>query len=512
MAKEADGKAEGYCLWEIEEGEFTIGIMGTGPGFMSILDIIANEQYKEYLPGLRLIGVSDLGNHPGKVRYIREQGMPIYRSYRDMLKAHPKLDLLVELVGKRFSLKKIRNSIPETLSLIDHKSAIFLCGLHSMLQVSSHCQSHLDRQKALLQTIIDEVREDILLLDKEGRVVDTNKNVTKRTGKEKSELLGMPCWRVQTLPDGLPFCNKMDSRCPFHSTLARQKAAEALVTRVATDGRLQYFRIYSYPIFNSNGTMTHILVMRRDITERTHQEKHQQHTEKLSVIGEMSTYLAHEIRNPLFAIGGFTNSLLKSKNLTERELEKLQIIADETKRLDKMLTSILNFSRPSKTTDATVDLNKVMTETVDLMKMGYGKRGIRFLIYTYPKLPLVNGEPEMVKQCLVNLIKNSIEAMPDGGDISLTTGADQNFITIAVSDTGTGMDEKELANAFSPFYSTKEQGCGLGLAMINKIVDEYGGRVDLTSKVGEGTTVTLCFPPVCAVDCEAETARDIRSV
>ena len=417
-----------------------------------------------------------------------------------------------KLVGKRFSLKKIRNSIPEATSLIDHKAAIFLCGLHSMLQVSSHCQVHLDRQKALLQTIIDEVREDILLLDMEGRVLDVNKNVAKRTGKEKSQLLGKPCWQVQTLSDGLPFCSKTDPRCPFHSTLARKKAAEAMVTRVAPDGRLLYFRIYTYPIFNSHGSMTHVLVMRRDITERTHQEKHQQHTEKLSVIGEMSTYLAHEIRNPLFAIGGFTNSLLKSKNLTDDEKEKLHIISEETKRLDKMLKSILNFSRPSRTTDSTADLNKVMQETVDLMKIGYGKRGIRFLTYTYPNLPLINGEPEMVKQCLVNLIKNSMEAMPEGGDISLSTGTELDCVSITVADTGVGMDEKEMANIFSPFYSTKEQGCGLGLAMINKIVDEYGGKVELTSKLGEGTTITLCFPPVCAVGNENCSERDIRNV
>jgi PAS domain S-box-containing protein len=509
---ERNGKAEGYCLWEVEEGEFTIGIMGTGPGFMSILDIIANEEYKEFLPGLRLVGVSDLGNHPGKVRYIREQGLPVYRSYRDMLKAHPTLDLLVELVGKRFSLKTIRHNTPEATSIIDHKAAIFLCGLHSMLQVSSHCQVHLDRQRALLQTLIDEVREDILLLDKEGRVVDVNKNVAKRTNRSKEKLLGKPCWQVQTLNDGLPFCSKTDPRCPFHSTLATKKAAEALVTRVSEDGRLLYFRIYTYPIFNSTGSMTHVLVMRRDITERTHQEKLQQHTEKLTVIGEMSTYLAHEIRNPLFAIGGFTNTLLKSKNLSESELEKLHIIAEETKRLDKMLASILNFSRPSKTTDATVDLNKVMKETVDLMRFGYGKRGFRFLVYAYPNLPLVNAEPEMVKQCLVNLIKNSIEAMPEGGDISLSTGKETDCVFIAVADTGVGMSEREMEKVFSPFYSTKEQGTGLGLAMISKSVDEYGGRVDLTSKKGEGTTVTLCFPPVCAVGCENGAERDIRNV
>jgi Signal transduction histidine kinase regulating phosphoglycerate transport system len=129
-----------------------------------------------------------------------------------------------------------------------------------------------------------------------------------------------------TLRDGLPFCRVMDRDCPFHKTLANREAAETLMTRVNAEGRLLYFRIYSYPILDALGAMTHIMVMQRDITSRTYREKHQQQADKLAVIGEMSTYLAHEIRNPLFAIGGFTNALLRSTEFSGASREKLTII------------------------------------------------------------------------------------------------------------------------------------------------------------------------------------------
>lgn len=488
------------CLWQVDDKEFSLGIVGSGPGFNSLLEIVFNEHYWDFMPVMRLVALSEPDHSLSKVEALRERGVKVYPSCAQMLAAHPEIDILVELAGKRFKLKKLRDSLPEHISLIDHTAATFLCGLHTLYQMGAQCQIHLDRQRALIQTLIDEVRDDILVLDLAGRVEDVNKNVLLRLNLTKEDLLGKACREAYNLCGQQTPCGEANQDCPFFATRRTGERAEALITRVDPEGRLQYFRTYSYPVFNKAGALSHVLVMRRDITARTYKEKHKQHTEKLTIIGEMSTYLAHEIRNPIMAIGGFANSLLRDERMDPKDRQKLTIILDETRRLDQMLTSILNFAKPSTLPAGNADVNQVVAETVDLMQVGYARQSLVFDVVTDPHLPRAMGEAEVLKQCVVNLVKNSIEAMPRGGRVSIRTGLREDFIALTVADTGRGMSDKEMANVFSPFFSTKHEGYGLGLAMIKKLVEELGGRIELTSKEGQGATVTLLLPPVLAVD------------
>jgi len=506
---QAPAQTDSYCLWELGGVDFNLGIVGAGPGFLTILDIVASERYQEFLPPMRLTAVAEPGANTHKLEHATALGAVVYETCQEMLAAHPEINLLVELTGNTVKLRRLRAELPPSVGLVDHICAVFLCGMHNMLQAGQHCQLNLVQHQALLQAIIDEVREDILVLDKEQRVVDMNLNVSRRSGKSKEELRGMPCWQVQGMEEGALFCHGPDPRCPFASTLSTGQPTEAMLTRVNDDGQLLYFRVYAYPIHTPQGRLSHVMLMRRDITSRTRKEKIQQQREKLTVIGEMSTYLAHEIRNPLFAIGGFTNSLLRSPNLEQKEREKLTIIAEETKRLDNMLTSILNFVRPGRSALARTDCNAVAEETVELMQIGYGSRGVTIAFLPGDHLPLVNGEPEVIKQCLVNLIKNGVEAMTESGAITIRTGLNQDMVTLSVADTGRGMTEAEMEKVFSPFYSTKEQGYGLGLAMIKKMVEEMGGRVELKSREGVGTEVTLYLSPILPVDEDKELAVSI---
>jgi len=490
---------DNYCILESAELMFNVGIVGTGPGFLTLLSIIDNGEYADYMPPMRLCGVSKGAiTLPGHLDAARKKGSPVYETVEALLAAHPEINLIVELTGSMTTLKTLRGALPTSVSLVDHAAAVFLCSLHNMLQANRHCQFNLSSQRDMLQAIVDEVRDDILLLDREMRVVDLNRNVAERTGRKKEDLIGKPCHEVEIMDDGGSFCASPDALCPFAATARTLQNAEAMLTRVDAKGRLRYFRIYTYPILGKHGDLTHILVMRRDITARTQRERNLQQTEKLAAIGEMSTYLAHEIRNPLFAIGGFVNSLLKSSNLTETELEKVKIIAEETRRLDRLLKSILGFVRPEDRPLAAADLSQAAAETVELMRIGYCHQGYELTLSQAEGLPKVRGEAEMIKQCLINLIKNSVEAMPHGGRIDVSTGFDGQFASLRVTDNGPGIPASEMERIFSPFYSTKEQGYGLGLAMIKKIVEEAGGRVELASREGQGATVTLFFLPELA--------------
>ncbi|WP_022661761.1 ATP-binding protein [Paucidesulfovibrio longus] len=486
------------CLWEEGERVFRVGVVGTGPGFMALLDLAFNPRFHDFLPPVEVVGVARPGVNPAKLDYARSKGVPVYADLETLHREHPELNMLVDLTGERAALRQARSLLGEEVSLVDQDAAIFICGMHDMAKANTSSQDDLDRQRHLLQAIVDEIREDVMLLDLEGRVVDMNRNVWRRTGHTKEQLLGKHCWEVLTKRDGKPFCVRYDPACPLRRSIETRTKDEALFTRVSAGGRLLYYRIYSYPIFNRAGALSHVMMMHRDITARTHREQSLQQTEKLALIGEMSTYLAHEIRNPLCAIGGFTHALLRSPNLSEKELEKVRIIAEETQRLDQMLSNILNFSKPGKPPQGEVDMVELVSGTVELMKVGYESVGYEFVFEAESELPRVRGDAESIKQCLVNMIKNSLEAMSGGGRIRVCLTREFDFVRLGVEDNGAGMSEAEQDKAFSPFYTTKAGGTGLGLPMIKKLVEEMGGHIDLRSSPGSGTGIYLYFRPVLA--------------
>ena len=491
-----------FCLWEIEDFEFRIGLLGTGAGFATILDLIASKEYQDYLPPLRLVAITlpVQDEISTKRSYLQSLEVPLYVSWETMLDKHPDINLLVDVSGFKFKPSEIRKTLPDHVSFLDHDTSIFFCGLHNMFQTASHCKVDLDRRKILLDAIIGNIREDILLLDKDYRIMDLNANVSNRIGKSKEEVIGKHCWDAQALPGGKLFCSRRDLHCPVATTLFTRKKAESLITRVSEDGHLLYYRVYSYPVFNAQGELAQVLVMRRNITSRTHKEKQALEKEKISIMASMSMYLAHEIRNPLCVIGGFTKSLLKSPHLSEKERAKIRIIEEETGKLDAVLQNILNFTRRDEKELGEVDVNEVVKETLELIEIGYNLRGHTFHVQLDEGIPRLKGKIDVLKQCVLNILKNAMEATPDGSEIDISTGLAEDNVFVAIADNGVGMTEEEIEMAFSPFHSTKSKGYGLGLPMIRKVVEEFGGTIDLQSQKGVGTTVTLTFSPILELD------------
>ncbi|GFK94896.1 Sensor protein ZraS [Fundidesulfovibrio magnetotacticus] len=494
---------DGYCLWELEDSAFCVGIMGTGPGFLSILDIIFNPAVADFLPPMTLAALAEPGPEREKLGDPRVEGLPVYETHQEMLRAHPDINLLIELVGKRHKVKSIVAGLPGHVSFIDHTASFFLCALNKFAAISARCQLNLDNQRVLVQAVLDEVPEDILLLDRQGRVVDVNRNVALRRGAPKEELLGKPCWDVQAVRDDMPFCHPETRDCPFHQALRTGRKAESLETRVSKEGRLLYFREYAYPIFDASGGISHVMVMRRDITSRTESEKRAQQTEKVGVVERLSAYMAHEIRNPLFAIGGFTNALLKSPNLSEREREKVRIILEETAKLDRILKEMIGFSRPGSEQPGEVDAASVAREAVEVLRAGFLPAGVEIALRLEEALPRVKAHEETLRRAMMHLVTNALEAMDGPGLVEVSAGLSAGNVMLSVRDTGRGMSQETLERVFSPFFTGKGlgkgKGYGLGLALIRKAVEDWGGRVEVASREGAGTTVSLVLPPALAL-------------
>lgn len=432
-------------------------------------------------------------------------GAPRFDSAAALFAALPDLRMVLDLSDDGRHMADLRAAAPTGVSLLDAGGALWVWEMLASEKLCSTCNLHLREARDLFATLIDQVDEDILLLDTEGRIVDLNRNILQRKGGTKDDWIGTCCWQL----DGPAFCcPPQHGGCTFKETVSTGRKAERIHTKVNDDGRVQYFRVYTYPVTDETGRMTRVIEMRRDITNRTNMEIRLQQAEKMAAIGELSTYVAHEIRNPLFAIGGFANSLLRSPSLDETARGKVQVILEESRRLDTILKSILNFARPTSPRTGEVDLNLLARQTMELMSIGFDQRRIAVDMQLALDIPKARGDGEMLKQCLINLVKNAQEAMPDGGRLTVRTGMTPQYVHIAVEDTGVGIPADLHDKIFSPFFSTKEKGAGIGLAMSRKIIEEMGGQVDLQSQVGKGTIITLRLQPLLAVPEQAAPARD----
>ena len=221
--------------------------------------------------------------------------------------------------------------------------------------------------------------------------------------------------------------------------------------------------------------------------------------ERLSVLGELSAVLAHEVRNPLGSIRGAVEILKDDYLPGDRKFEFLEIVIKETDRLNRVVEEFLQLSRPEQVERDTCDLRKELDFVISLVSGEAAKSGVR-LVMESEGLPPVRGDREKLRQVFLNLVLNGIQATPRGGRIAICTevrAADAVFpasVTISFTDTGTGMSREVLAHIFEPFYTTKKSGTGLGLAIAQKIVESHGGKIDAASSPGTGTTFSVRLP------------------
>jgi signal transduction histidine kinase len=240
--------------------------------------------------------------------------------------------------------------------------------------------------------------------------------------------------------------------------------------------------------------------------------------DRLAALGEMAAGLAHEIRNPLGAIKGAAQ-YLDPQGLQQGDAEILQIIVEEVNRLDGVVAQFLDYSRPFPNAGSgkfqPTDLNDVLWKTMKLIESNFPP-AVALEMDLTPGLPSINADAEQLKQVFINLALNAVQAMPDGGRLTVRTrrphapvelalsdstprySADQ--LEVRVADTGAGIPEDALDRIFIPFYTTKTKGTGLGLAISQRIVKGHGGTIEVQSRVGEGTEFILRFPSATALD------------
>ncbi|PFN77613.1 PAS domain-containing sensor histidine kinase [Bacillus sp. AFS076308] len=258
------------------------------------------------------------------------------------------------------------------------------------------------------------------------------------------------------------------------------------------DGSTFFFEVTS--LFISYGGEKAILSMGKDITDRKEQtESLLQKSEKLALLGQMAAGIAHEIRNPLTSIRGFIQ-LFKSHHLKD---EYFDIVLSELDRINAIVSEFLVLAKPTAAVYKECDITELLNDVVTLIGTQSILNNVEIAVEYETGLPMVSCEVNQLKQVFLNLFKNAIEAMPNGGNIVVNVKRKSaGQIAIQIIDEGVGIPKERLSTLGEPFYTTKEKGTGLGLMTCYKIIESHHGILDIQSKVNKGTTIEIILPSI----------------
>lgn len=242
------------------------------------------------------------------------------------------------------------------------------------------------------------------------------------------------------------------------------------------------------------GEKESVLSIGKDITIRKeHTEQLLQKSEKLAMLGQLAAGIAHEIRNPLTSIKGFIH-LLKSNNLDE---EYFDIVFSELDRIDSIVGEFLVLAKPSVAIFIEQDVKEMIRDIVTLINTQSILNNVQIFVEFDSNLPMISCEKNQLKQVFLNLIKNSIEAMPNGGNIDIKVmEKEEGQISILIIDQGIGIPKERMSTLGEPFYTTKEKGTGLGLMTCYKIIENHHGQLTIQSILNEGTTIEIILPSI----------------
>jgi len=240
------------------------------------------------------------------------------------------------------------------------------------------------------------------------------------------------------------------------------------------------------------------LIMEQKQAEEERQMLQEQlrHADRLATIGQLAAGVAHELNEPLGSILGFAQLARKGNAISKQTDDDVQKIINAALHAREVVRKLMLFSRQMPTRQEAVDLNKTITEGLYFLESRCAKAGIEMIRRPGPNIPLLTADQSQIYQVLVNLAVNAVQAMPEGGKLTITTALDKNDILLIVEDTGMGMSKEVMGKLFIPFFSTKDinEGTGLGLSVVHGIVTSHGGAISVESEVGRGSRFTIRLP------------------
>ena len=289
----------------------------------------------------------------------------------------------------------------------------------------------------------------------------------------------------------------------YAQAIAEDRPYETVFRFLHRDGSVRKVLSRRIPIRNKDGQTTMYQGFNIDITALDAMQQQLSRAERLATLGQVAAGIAHEIRNPLVGIGSTAALLRDEFDPSDEKRTDLDIILNETRRLDRIVNQIIDYARPRELVPTTWQVESIIEEVLKLLDTRLETQQVKVIRSCAPNVAAY-ADRDQIKQVLLNLCHNSLDAMPRGGELRIGAGetrAGTRGVFIEVADTGSGIDQKHLAQVFQPFFTTgKQHGTGLGLAICRNIAEAHGGDITLTSEPGNGTTARLWLPLRPALD------------
>jgi PAS domain S-box-containing protein len=392
------------------------------------------------------------------------------------------LEILNKTGGEAFQEEDrlLLQSIAEEIAFAIHDAKLF----DAKQALTAEIEKMHQFQAKLIQTSDD----GIIANDPSGNVIIFNEGAERILGYRKEEVLG-----------------KINVARFYPPDMAQDVRAKINSPEYGEAGRLIHYEIEA---LNKTGELipielSAILIYEdghevatvgffRDLRERKQLQEKLLQSERLAALGHMAAHISHEVKNPLMIIGGMARRLLKgSADNPQKDIAKLEIIVEEIRRLEDFLIEVGSFAKLSETKKGVVDLNSMIQELALKLEASLHEKNIKLLLNLDDKIPPVQSALLHLNQVLLNIAKNSIEAMPAGGNLTFTSGRHNDRVFVQISDTGEGIPHDIKDKIFQPFYSSKPTGSGLGLAISKTIIEAHHGKIEVESEPHKGTRVTI---------------------
>ncbi len=346
----------------------------------------------------------------------------------------------------------------------------------------------LNNEKGFFETIFNTLQEGIVVVDSQGRILYLNHAVTTLLGMDPVRAMGTPI---------------------------SQHLKELDWPKILGEGRVvnrdlevfypqqRYLNFYLVPLEDKETSLMGFAIIFHDLTARRAQAREAIESEKLNAVTLLAAGVAHELGNPL-------NSLNIHLQLLERDLRKLdpqstgksgtgllesvQVARSEVARLDTIIHQFLGAVRPAHSVRSMVSINAVVRESLAFLQPEIKDRDVIVQEELGEALPLIPGNVDQLKQAFYNLIKNAVQALSHGGILRVTTSRSDTHLQISFEDNGTGISVEDMAHITEPYFTRKKNGTGLGLFIVQRILHEHGGHLELLSEPGRGTTARILLP------------------
>jgi two-component system sensor histidine kinase PilS (NtrC family) len=348
--------------------------------------------------------------------------------------------------------------------------------------------------RALHERIVESIRSGVVTTDLQGRIYTFNAAAGEITGYKQEDVRGQDASILFGEIKGI-IANSL--KAASVSDASPRFEADCLTG----DGLRLRLGFSVSPLFSETGDTTGTVITFQDLTQIRGLEETARRQDRLAAIGRMAASIAHEIRNPLAAMRGSIQMLRADMEGEPAQTELMEIILRESDRLNRIISDFLSYARPRSIIQSKVDVGELLRQTFTLLRHSAEINQSQIIKEDLPASPLlINADSEQLQQVFWNLARNALQAMPTGGTLRASVQQTPNSrLRITFSDTGRGMSPEQVEHLFEPFSSTTG-GTGLGLSIVYQIIRDHGGTINVRSREGQGTTITIELPDELATE------------